>query len=702
MVAGSIAAAKYSAGNGYGVWFIDSAFEVVLFLCLGWRWFWLCPLVLISGFLLYPADRFGDLRINLLTEIPYVLSEILAVWVTTGPLRVRFPLRTTRDVSLFAIALCALGPLLANASSLALYAILDPHLLPWSQFWTQTLRGTGADVTSNIVFVPAIMQLLAWRTPLVSERDELGVRIDAGFALGLIATIAIVAADDLIGRRYGYNVTEFSVLPLAWLAVRYGMRGAVLGLIAANVTGTIAQLALRIPVNEQLEYEGFLIAYALLAYLLGAFRTERQLLMDRLERAAFYDHLTDLPNAGHLMNFLNKARGGAATLAIADISDLRLLNEGIGRDAVDGLMVAFANRLRAGLDRDAFIARVGSGEFAVAIHRDADPAVLASSIQRLTANAFLIGDVQIFVEVSVGVTASSDVERASELLRQAELAVRRAKESSARNVTYGHAVERATPPLYAELHQAAERGEFVPFYQPIYRAYRGSWELAGAEMLMRWRHPDRGLLEPAEFINLLERLSISNRVGWDLLDQGLRSAVRWRDVVPNFTLWVNFFPRQVLDPECMQRIRGALDHCSAPPKTLVVEITERTVAADEFGFARLATELRSLGVDTAIDDFGSGTSSLARIREVPAHVLKIDKSFVNRSDVDYKAMTVATTVVRLAAELDLKVVAEGIENQAQANAMLNIGCDFGQGYALGHPVPATDFERALLGKAATV
>jgi EAL domain-containing protein (putative c-di-GMP-specific phosphodiesterase class I) len=102
-----------------------------------------------------------------------------------------------------------------------------------------------------------------------------------------------------------------------------------------------------------------------------------------------------------------------------------------------------------------------------------------------------------------------------------------------------------------------------------------------------------------------------------------------------------------------------------------------------------------MDVSTAIDDFGSGSSSLARVREVPAHILKIDKSFVNRSDVDYKAMTVATTIVRLAAELDLKVVAEGIENQAQAKAMLNVGCDFGQGYALGHPVPADDFARAL-------
>lgn len=695
VVAGEIVADNYAAGTGYGIWFIDSALGIVLLLCLGWRWFWLGFLIILATFLIEPNNHFGDLNLNLLSDIPYLACYVAGVLVTTGPLRVRFPLRTTRDVSLFTIMLCAVAPLLANATSLVVYGILAPQIMPWSEFPTQVLYGTAADVTSNIVFVPAIMQLLAWRAPLGSG-TELGVKIDRAFALGLAATVAVVVADEVLGVRTGYNFTEFVLLPLAYLAVCFGMRGAVLGMLAANVTATITQVVLHVPVNEQLEYQGFFVAAALLSYLLGAFRIERESLIVRLQRAAYYDQLTDLPNAGHLIEVLGKTRG-PVSLAIADISDLRLLNEGLGRDAVNGLMVALANRLREGLDRDAFIARVGSGEFAVAGIRDDGPEALASAIQRLTATPFPIGDSQVFVEVSVGATASHAGQSAEDLLRQAELAVRRAKESSHRTVLYEHTVESSAPPppLYAELHHAAERGEFVPFYQPIYRSYRGSWQLAGAELLMRWRHPDRGLLAPYEFIHLLERLSISSRVGWGLLEQGLRSATQWREIVPGFSLWVNFFPRQVLDRSCAQHIRSALTACGSPPEMLVVEITERVVAADELAFTHLAQELRTIGVSTAIDDFGTGSSSLARVREVPAHVLKIDKSFVNRSDVDYKAMTVATTIVRLAAELDLKVVAEGIENQAQAKAMLSVGCDFGQGYAMGHPVPAGDFERAL-------
>lgn len=696
MVAGDIVATNYAAGSGYGVWFIDSAFDILLFLCLGWRAFPLPFLTLFISFQIHPADRFGDLGLNLLSEVPYLLINLGAVLLTVGPLRVGFPLRTTRDVTLFALILCVLAPLLANGSSLALYCILDPHLLPWDGFLTQLLRGAGADATAIIVFVPAIAQLMAWRTPLVSAGHEPGVKIDRAFILGLEATVAIVVTDYLLGARYGHNLTEFSVLPLAWLAIRYGMRGAVLGLLAANVTATIAQVALRVPIDSQLEYQGFLIASALLAYLLGAFRTEREALTNRLEHAAYYDQLTDLPNAASFLRFLQNASGAPVTLAIADLSDLRLLNEGLGRETVDGLMIEFADRLREGFDRDTFIARVGSGEFAVAMLHDVDPAALMAAIHRITLTPFPINSSQIFVDVSIGATGSSQAPAAKELLRQAELAVRRAKESSQRAVVYEAAVERLSPPpLYAELHQAALLGEFVPFFQPIYRSRRGAWELAGAEMLMRWRHPERGLLEPPEFIALLERLSISTGIGWELLGQALHAANRWRAIVPDFTLFVNLFPRQVLDPDCAQRILQALTDCDAPPEMLVVEITEHEVAADECAFTRLASELRSLGVFTAIDDFGSGTSSLARLRELPAKFLKIDKSFVNRSDVDHKAMTVATTVVRLAAELDLTVVAEGIEGPAQANAMLAIGCDFGQGYELGRPVPASDFERMM-------
>jgi len=212
---------------------------------------------------------------------------------------------------------------------------------------------------------------------------------------------------------------------------------------------------------------------------------------------------------------------------------------------------------------------------------------------------------------------------------------------------------------------------------------------------MRWRDPQRGLLAPGEFLDLLERLSICTHVGWNLLEESLALATSWRSVVPDFCVWVNFFPRQLSDARCVDRIRTAIAQAEAVPAALVVEITERLVANDALHVPSIIADLRSLGVRTAIDDFGTGESSLGRLREVPAEILKIDHSFVNRSEVDAKAMTVAKTVARLGAELDMRVLAEGIENDLQLKAMESIGCEFGQGYALGHPTPAALFERTL-------
>jgi len=274
--------------------------------------------------------------------------------------------------------------------------------------------------------------------------------------------------------------------------------------------------------------------------------------------------------------------------------------------------------------------------------------------------------------------------------------LRRAKSSPTKAMVYEGGIERSTTPLLAvELHRAAENGEFEPFFQPIYRRVDGGWRLAGAEMLMRWRHPQRGLLAPSEFIHLLERLSICTSVGWDLLEDSLALAMSWRSIVPDFSVWVNLFPRQMSEPHFVDRIRDTIRSTGGVADALVVEITERIVASNELNVSSIVGSLRSSGVRTAIDDFGIGESSLGRVREVPAEFVKIDRGFVSRSEVDAKAMSVAKTIARLAVELDMRVLAEGIENELQSQAMEAIGCEFGQGYALGFPTPATTFERTL-------
>jgi diguanylate cyclase (GGDEF)-like protein len=695
---GHIAGVSYAGGNGLSVWYDNAALDVVLFLALGWRW-WPLPVLLTAvSILIFPAERGGSLSLNVIAQVPYELILAVAVKITVDVLRVRFPLRSVRDVAIFGGLLCIVAPAFANAVFAAMYSLIDGAGHPWSRFPAQALHGMIADSTAIIVLVPVITQFMGWKAwdrPSPGEDPE--AWLGQNLVLGLIATIAIVLGEYAIGVRVGHTLAEFSLVPLAWLAITYGMRGAALGVLVADVTTTLMIVFLRIPVASQIEYRGYLVASALLALILGAIATERQELLGKLRHAAYFDGLTDLPNTGRMLEWILRAGVHPVTLAMIDLADLRLLNEGIGREAADRVLVDVAARLRSVLPTDYFVARVGSGEFAVATARAVEPRAFIAKLQSLLAEAFHIQGSRVFVEAAIGATQSVFTDYApGELLRRADLALRRAKSSPTKAMVYEGGIERSTTPLLAvELHRAAENGEFEPFFQPIYRRVDGGWRLAGAEMLMRWRHPQRGLLAPSEFIHLLERLSICTSVGWDLLEDSLALAMSWRSIVPDFSVWVNLFPRQMSEPHFVDRIRDTIRSTGGVADALVVEITERIVASNELNVSSIVGSLRSSGVRTAIDDFGIGESSLGRVREVPAEFVKIDRGFVSRSEVDAKAMSVAKTIARLAVELDMRVLAEGIENELQSQAMEAIGCEFGQGYALGFPTPATTFERTL-------
>ncbi len=516
---------------------------------------------------------------------------------------------------------------------------------------------------------------------------------------GLAATFLVIVLEYAVGTHYGRPVVELSFVPLAWLAIRHGMRGAVLGVLIADATATVMHVILAIPLDAQVEYQGYLVASSLMALLLGAATADRNALLARLERRAYVDDLTNLPNRERLVSWIRRNREKALVLVMLDIDDMRLLNEGVGRLAADRVLQEFASRLRTSLPPAFFVARVSSDEFGVAIVDDRSPHAVIAEIRQLLEVPFDIDGSRIFIEASAGAVRMVRAGDVDDLLRRADLALHRAKSSPSRAVVYTPDLQGAgVPLLVVELHRALEQNEFVPFFQPIYRydAQTGVWRLAGAEALLRWIHPQRGVVTPVDFIDLLERLSIGVRVGWNVMEQSLHLANHWRLTVPDFRVWVNLFARQALDPKCVQRIRETIVATQSVPQALAVEINERIVVSEERDIIALVSGLRALGVTTAIDDFGTGGSSLGRVRDVPAQVLKIDRSFVTRCDVDAKARAVANAVVRLGKELGMDVVAEGVENSLQIEAMIEIGCEYAQGYALGHPVPADLFERMVV------
>lgn len=688
-----IAGTLYVNGSGLEVWYVNAALDVVLFLYVGWGW-WPLPVVLYAvSFLIVPEDRYGPIGINIIAQAPYELLLALFTKLTVDLCGVRFPLQSVRDVAWFAGILAVLGSIVSNAAFVGIFSALDPATFPWSTFPAQFLRGSVADTTAIMVLAPVILQLLAWRQPVATEAGARELHLTRAFFIGLAAMGVISVMETFIGARIGRTLGEFTLVPLAFLSITFGMRGAALALLVADAAASFARFALHLPIESLIAAQGYLVASGLLALVLGAAAVERQRLLNRLAHAANYDQLTDLPNARQLNDWLRACQGQTMALAVLDIAAMRILNDGVGRESVDHLLVDVSQRLRQLPER--FIARIGAGEFAIAA-RNGETSGLIEEVQRQFDRAFDIHGTRMFVDAAIGAGRTDSSEEPRDVLRRAELATRRAKTSATRTAVYSAEAEPANVPLLVvDLHEALERDHFTPFYQPIYRHNNGAWTLAGAEVLLRWQHPRRGLLMPADFLSLLERLAICNAVGWGILGKSLTQAASWRSVIPDFNVWVNFFPRQVFDPRCVERVMSAIEAAGVAADALVVEITETVVASDDFDIAHVVKHLRSLGVQVAIDDFGTGGSSLARVREVPANFLKIDRSFVIRSDVDPKALSVAKTVVRLANELGMDALAEGVENAPQVAAMIAIGCRLGQGYALGHPMPAELFEQAL-------
>ena len=693
--------AAFSLGNyftdsrGFVVWHVAAALDVSLFLLIGWRFWPAVPVVAAIRWAI-AGDAFG-------LSFPVVVLEqaVIGAWyalctrVLVERLRVRFPLASLRDVAWFAVVVVAAAPAIAGVFQV--WIVSNHTALAVGSIALQYARNLAGNATAMIVVVPAITTIAGWKASKTPWSGPRG-RSPAELAIGTLAVVAVVAIDYAIGPRGGRPLGEFAFVPLGVLALRWGVRGAVAGMLAADVTSTALFLAMHLPTQTLIGYQIFLVSSAAMALAIGVMAQERDALIARVQTVAYVDELTKLPTRMAFAEWMRGQAGHPVVLAMLDVNDMRRLNEGVGRAAADRVLSELAARLRGGLDATYFVSRVSSDDFVVA-SAAVDPQTVVAGIERLVEAPFDLGDARVFVEVSIGVARTTSPENVDDALRHADIALRHAKNEATGPAVYSTDLLAARNPLLAEeLHEALERDELVPFFQPIrrYAKETGEWSLDGAEALLRWRHPQRGIVFPTEFLDILERLSIAESVGWRVIEESVHFAARCQAQVPGFRVWVNLFPRQALDPTFASRVAELIAALHADPAWLVFEISERIVAGAERDVASLVAELDAIGVMTAIDDFGTGGSSLGRIRDVPARVLKIDKSFVTRSEIDAKAKTVAAAVVRMGAELDMSVLAEGVENAHQVAAMIEVGCEYAQGYAFGHPVPADLFERMVI------
>jgi len=438
--------------------------------------------------------------------------------------------------------------------------------------------------------------------------------------------------------------------------------------------------------------------YALLA---RSADEEREELERRLADVALRDPQTGLPNRALFVDRLEHAlaragrTGSSVAVVFCDLDRFGSVNETFGHHAGDLIIIAVGDRLRDRVRDDDTVARMGGDEFAV-LCEDLDGPHDIADVARRAEDAFSVpfasGKAEVWVTASTGIAVASGGGSADVMLREAAAAMARARQRGRGRVELFDDAMRAAATRRQvtehELRQAITAGELRVVYQPVVNL--GDGQMGGAEALVRWQHPSRGLLLPADFIPLAEESGLVVPLGRWVLTEACRQAVGWqagRSRDRWLTLAVNVSPQQFHEDEWGDEVAAALLAAGLPAERLVLEITESTLMDDTDVSARRLAELRALGVRLAVDDFGTGYSSLAYLRRMPVDFLKIDKAFVDGVTGDAHDSALARAVVKLASTLGLAAVAEGIERQAQAEVLRSIGCEFGQGLWLAPPEP---------------
>jgi diguanylate cyclase (GGDEF)-like protein len=427
-------------------------------------------------------------------------------------------------------------------------------------------------------------------------------------------------------------------------------------------------------------------------------------------RLARYDQLTGLPNrtlfrervASALSDRVSAGnRAGGPAVMLLDLDAFKQINDTLGHAAGDAVLCEVAARLRAALDPHTLLARLGSDEYAIftpALDGEAQALRIAAEVQTAMQAPVAVDGVALNVEASIGIAlAPQHGKAADQLLQHADVALDRARVRRGRVQVYSPTRDHSGKErlaLLGEVRPALEREEFTLHYQPQIALRSG--RVTGVEALLRWRHPQRGVIPPLQFISLIEHTALVGPVTLHVLDRALAQAVRWRETGLELGMSVNLSARNLHDPELPAQIESLLARHTAPAAALTLEVTESAAMADPAIAVDVLERLRALGVGVSIDDFGSGNASISYLAKLPVGELKIDRSFVTPMCESAREEAIVRTTIDLARHLGLHVVAEGIETPDVCERLAEMGCDTGQGYLISRPAPEEELTPWLL------
>lgn len=453
--------------------------------------------------------------------------------------------------------------------------------------------------------------------------------------------------------------------------------------------------------------------------------TERKHAQEQLEHHSFHDALTGLPNRRlfldrlqHLFELSRRNSGRQYAVLMADLDNFKRLNEAMGSAAGNQALVEIGGRLESCLReedtisrphddspfKNAVLSRMGGDEFTILLEGVSDPsdAMRAGSrVLSAVSEPISINEHEVRCSASIGIALSTAVhERAEDLLQEADTAMRRAKALGGdrcevfNDVMHSRAVNQLR--LEAELHHALAKRQFRVHYQPIVHIKTG--QITGFEALLRWQHPEQGLISPHKFLATAEHVGLLASAGQWLIVEACRQLRSWITEIPSasqISLYANISAKQLADASFVFELQSALRETGMPASQLHLEITEPVAAADPKITEAILLNLKQLSVGVILDDFGTGNSSLIALRQLPVEAVKIDRSLITAMLLDRGALEIVELIIMLAQKLKLKVIAEGIESAKQLDHLQVLGCELGQGYLFSPPLEAKAAQQLL-------
>ncbi|MGC9666259.1 putative bifunctional diguanylate cyclase/phosphodiesterase [Planosporangium sp. 12N6] len=648
----------------------------------------LLVLVGVLGVLGVTGGRRGLLR-HVLDGLVIATSVFYAGWVLLIEPLHRYHLGTAVPLRLQASCAVAAGPVLVGLVALGILAAVALKSRPVQRLCLVTavpcLFGAGLPVA--VYFQHGAFTLVA----------------AAGYAVGGVVLAKTVRAAPP-RRQPGGRAAEATHDGLAVSLGLVGLAAAACVIHLLFLSGSIDQVS----IATAMIIGGALAAQQALARTDLRRTTERLAQSERhFREMAYTDPLTGLANRRRLLNTLQEeAVGGPPCVLLAiDLDGFKNINDSRGHDVGDAVLVEVAARLRGNVRPGDLAVRVGGDEFEVLMWaRATEATAVAERLLAVLCRPYEVEAGSVFLSASIGLAGCATADSIEGLMRNADVALRFAKQRGKQRVeqydlAYDQWLRRRTE-LEHELRGAADRGELMLVYQPVVHLPDG--RVTGVETLLRWHHPRLGTVGPDEFIPLAEESGLIDRLGEFVLHEACHQLSRWIADGHDVYLTVNVSPRELHDPEYATRLGQLLRGHRVPPERLVVEITEHAVAQDVQQVVDRLTALRAAGVRVALDDFGSGYSSLGQLRTLPVDILKIDRTLIaptGTGSVRF-APPLADVVVQLGNRLGLDVVAEGITEAGQRKVLEDAGCRYAQGDLFGRPMPAERVEvlfRAAVG-----